>query len=41
MSVTTPLFSMFSSAISSRDPILIVGGLLLLFKATIENQLAL
>lgn len=34
--LTAPIFSVFSQQISGRDIILIVGGLFLLFKSTIE-----
>ncbi|MBD9477891.1 TerC family protein [Pseudoxanthomonas sp. PXM02] len=36
MRLTTPLFSVFEHAFSGRDLILLVGGLFLLFKATME-----
>lgn len=36
MGLTTPLFSIFREEISGRDIILIVGGLFLLAKSTIE-----
>lgn len=35
-SLTAPLFTLFNHAFSSRDLILLVGGLFLLFKATVE-----
>jgi len=34
--LTTPLFSVFSSAISGRDLILLIGGLFLIAKSTVE-----
>lgn len=36
VTLTTPLFSLGSQAFSGRDLILLVGGLFLLFKATVE-----
>ena len=36
MTLTEPLFTLFSLDISGRDLILIVGGLFLLLKATME-----
>ncbi|WP_303748484.1 TerC family protein [Stenotrophomonas pigmentata] len=36
MRLTTPLFSVFDHAFSGRDLILLIGGLFLLFKATME-----
>ena len=36
MSLTNPLFSVFSHAISGRDLILLFGGLFLLAKSTME-----
>ncbi|WP_062355190.1 TerC family protein [Pseudoxanthomonas mexicana] len=36
MRLTTPLFSVFEHAFSGRDLILLIGGLFLLFKATME-----
>ena len=36
MRLTAPLFSVFEHAFSGRDLILLVGGLFLLFKATME-----
>lgn len=36
MKLTTPLFSVFTNAISGRDIILILGGLFLLGKSTLE-----
>ena len=41
MRLTTPLFSVFDHAFSGRDLILLVGGLFLLFKATMELHLSL
>ncbi len=36
MGMTSPLFTVFSNAISGRDIVLIVGGLFLLVKSTLE-----
>jgi predicted tellurium resistance membrane protein TerC len=36
MRLTAPLFSIFSGAISGRDIILVLGGLFLLWKSTVE-----
>ena len=36
MKLTTPLFTLFSQEISGRDIILIVGGLFLIAKSTLE-----
>lgn len=36
VTLTTPLFSVFGHAFSGRDLILLLGGLFLLFKATVE-----
>ncbi|WP_409306256.1 TerC family protein [Pectobacterium sp. B1J-3] len=36
VSLTTPLFTLFEHTFSARDGIMLVGGLFLLFKATVE-----